>query len=179
MNIGYIRVSCEDQNIDRQLEGVSVDKTFIDRLSGIDINRHQYQLMLEFIREGDTLFVHSMDRLSRNLDDLRSIVQILVSKGIKVKFVKENLVFTGEDSAMSILLLSLMGAFAEFERAIIRERQKEGIDIAKKKGLYKGRKRSLNPSQIEELKIKISNGNTKTSVAREYKISRRAVYNYI
>jgi len=100
-----------------------------------DVNRPQLKQMLEYVREGDLVIVHSMDRLARNLDDLRRTVNGLTARGVKVQFEKENLIFTGEDSPMSNLLLSLLGAVAEFERALIRERQKEGIAVAKKNGL--------------------------------------------
>jgi len=110
---GYIRVSSEDQNTDRQLEGVDLDKTFTDRLSGKDVNRPELKRMLEFVREGDQVIIHSMDRLARNLDDLRKIVKDLTGRGVRVQFIKENLIFTGEDSKMSNLLLPLMGAVAE------------------------------------------------------------------
>ena len=112
-----------------------------------------------------------MDRLARNLDDLRSIVSNLTKQGILVEFVKEKLTFTGQDSPMSNLLLSVMGAFAEFERSLIRERQMEGIAIAKSKGVYKGRKKSLKPEQVETLKKLIDQGVTKTKVAKELGIS--------
>jgi DNA invertase Pin-like site-specific DNA recombinase len=94
---------------------------------------------MSFVRSGDTVFVHSMDRLARNLDDLRRIVQMLTGKGVRIEFVKEHLTFTGEDSPMANLMLSVMGAFAEFERALIKERQREGIALAKKRGAFKGR----------------------------------------
>src|SRR4051812_43286561 len=93
-------------------------------------------------RESDTVVVHSMDRLARNLDDLRRIVRALADRGIRVEFVKEGLTFTGEDAPMATLLLSVMGAFAEFERALIRERQREGVALAKQRGAYRGRKRA-------------------------------------
>lgn len=99
-----------------------------------------------------------MDRLARNLDDLRRIVQKLTSQKVQIQFIKENLVFTGEDSPMSQLLLSVMGAFAEFERSLIKERQKEGIMIAKKKGAYKGRSKSLTAEQVVEVRDKVEQG---------------------
>src|SRR3546814_3242294 len=99
--------------------------------------------MLAFAREGDTVVVHSMDRLARNLDDLRKLVQSLTKRGVRIEFVKESLAFSGEDSPMANLMLSVMGAFAEFERALIRERQREGIAVARQRGAYRGRKRSL------------------------------------
>ena len=150
--VGYIRVSSIDQNTGRQLEGLQLDKTFADKASGKDVKRPQLQAALEYLRDGDVLVVHSMDRLCRNLDDLRRIVTDLTGRGVQVQFMKEGLLFTGEDSAMSKLLLSVMGAFAEFERALLKERQREGIAIAKKAGVYKGRKPSLTPERAKELR---------------------------
>src|SRR3954469_24840745 len=134
--IGYIRVSSLDQQVARQLEGIEVDKTFVDHASGKDAKRPQLDLLLSFVRAGDTVLVHSMDRLARNLDDLRRIVHTLTGKGVRIEFIKEYLAFTGEDSPMANLLLSVMGAFAEFERAVINARQGEGIVLAKQVGAY-------------------------------------------
>jgi DNA invertase Pin-like site-specific DNA recombinase len=177
--IGYIRVSSFDQNTDRQLEGIKIDKLFIDKASGKNTERPQLTELLNYIRDGDILVVHSLDRLARNLDDLRRIVQDLTANNVKVQFIKENLTFSGEDSPMSNLLLSVMGAFAEFERALIRERQLEGITLAKKRGAYKGRKRSLSPEQIEDMKHRIGNGECKSNIAREIGISRQTLYQYL
>ena len=128
-----------DQNPERQLENIYVDKVFTDKASGKDTKRPELDNLLSFVREGDIVIVHSMDRLARNLDDLRRLVQKLTKSGVRIEFVKEHLTFTGEDSPMANLLLSVMGAFAEFERALIRERQREGIALAKKRGAYKAR----------------------------------------
>lgn len=178
--IGYIRVSSLEQSTERQLEGVPLDKTFTDKASGKDVARPQLQAALEYLREGDTLHVHSMDRLARNVDDLRGIVKGLTAKGVLVRFHKEGLTFTGEDSPMSNLLLSMLGAVAEFERALIRERQREGIAIAKGKGIYKGRKKALTEAQVGELRVKASmSGQSKTALAQEYGISRETLYQYI
>jgi len=177
--VGYIRVSSFDQNPERQLEGIELDKRFIDKASGKDVKRPALAELLSYVREDDTVIVHSMDRLARNLDDLRQIVQKLNKQNIKIQFIKENLIFTGEDSPMSNLLLSVMGAFAEFERSLIRERQKEGIELAKTKNLYKGRKPSLNEEQISIVKQQITLGVPKAKVAREFNISRRTLYQYI
>ncbi|MBV8612714.1 MAG: recombinase family protein, partial [Acetobacteraceae bacterium] len=125
--IGYTRVSSLDQQVARQLEGIALDRTFTDQASGKDTRRPQLELLLSFARAGDTVVVHSMDRLARNLDDLRRIVHTLTGKGVRIEFLKEHLAFTGEDSPMASLMLSVMGAFAEFERALINERQREGI----------------------------------------------------
>jgi DNA invertase Pin-like site-specific DNA recombinase len=177
--IGYIRVSTVEQNIDRQLDGESLDKTFQDKVSGKSTDRPQLQAMLEFVREGDTIVVHSMDRLARNLDDLRKLVRDLTARGVKIQFLKESLTFTGEDSPMANLLLSVMGAFAEFERALIRERQLEGVAIAKKKGLYKGRKPKFTQSQIDEIKARAKAGEKKTALAKEFEVSRETIYKII
>jgi len=119
--IGYIRVSTSDQNTSRQLEGLALDKVFTDTASGKDTMRPELENLKIFAREGDTIVVHSMDRLARNLDDLRQIVRTLTGKGAKVQFIKENLTFSGDDSPLANLLLSIMGAFAEFERSLIKE----------------------------------------------------------
>ncbi len=178
--IGYIRVSSFDQNPERQLEGVQLDRMFTDKASGKDTKRPQLKAMLEFIREGDTVIVHSMDRLARNLDDLRRMVQDLTTKGISIQFVTENLVFSSDKANhTSNLMLSVMGAFAEFERAIIRERQREGIELAKKRGVYKGRKKSLSADQVTHLKQQVASGEAKTKLAKKFGISRETVYQYL
>lgn len=177
--IGYIRVSSFDQNPERQLEQVQVDKVFTDKASGKDTLRPELDALLSFVRDGDTVVVHSMDRLARNLDDLRRLVQKLTKRGVRIEFVKESLTFTGEDSPMANLMLSVMGAFAEFERALIRERQREGIALAKQRGAYRGRKKSLSEPQIVELKRRIADGEQKTAVAREYGVSRETLYQYL
>jgi DNA invertase Pin-like site-specific DNA recombinase len=177
--IGYVRVSSFDQNPERQLEGVDVGKVFTDKASGKDTQRPELERMLAFVREGDTVVVHSMDRLARNLDDLRRIVQGLTQRGIRMEFVKEGLTFTGEDSPMANLMLSVMGAFAEFERALIRERQREGIALARQRGAYHGRKKSLSDQDISGLRQRASQGEQKATLAREFGISRETLYQYL
>lgn len=177
--LGYVRVSTLDQKGDRQLDGIGVDRTFTDRASGRDAERPELQSLLGFAREGDTVVVHSMDRLARNLDDLRRLVRDLTGRGVRIEFVKEGLTFTGEDSPMATLLLSVMGAFAEFERALIRERQREGIELAKARGVYRGRRRSLLPDQVAELRQRADQGAPRAQLAREYGISRETVYQYL
>lgn len=176
--VGYVRVSSLDQNTGRQLEGLDLDKTFTDKASGKDIKRPQLQAALEYLRDGDVLVIHSMDRLARNLDDLRRIVSDLTGRGVQVQFMKEGMIFSGEDTAMSKLLLSVMGAFAEFERSLLRERQKEGIAIAKKAGIYKGRKPSLTTEQAVQLRARVAAGEKKAVLAREFGISRETLYSY-
>jgi DNA invertase Pin-like site-specific DNA recombinase len=177
--IGYIRVSTLDQHVERQLEGIEVAKTFIDKASGKDTKRPQLEILMSFVRTGDTVVVHSMDRLARNLDDLRRIVQTLTGRGVRIEFVKEHLSFTGEDSPMAGLMLSVMGAFAEFERALIHERQREGIALAKQRGAYKGRKKSLSQAEIVQLRERLTTGMSKAQVAREAGISRETLYQYL
>ena len=177
--IGYIRVSTFDQNPERQLEGVQVDCTFTDKASGKDVQRPQLEAMMSFARSGDAVLVHSMDRLARNLDDLRRIVQTLTQRGVHVEFVKEYLSFTGEDSPVANLMLSVMGAFAEFERSLIRERQREGIALAKQRGAYRGRKKSLSDQAIAGLRQRAAAGEKKTALALELGISRETLYQYL
>ncbi|MBD0454620.1 recombinase family protein [Acinetobacter baumannii] len=151
-HVAYIRVSTVDQNTDRQLAdvGIEFDKVFEDKASGKDTQRPQLQAMLEYVREGDTLHVHSIDRLSRSLEDLISSVKSLNAKGVAVKFHKENLEFTAEKSSpMNDLILNIFGAVAQFERALSKERQMEGIAKAKDKGVYnKERKKKVSYEEI-------------------------------
>ena len=184
--IGYVRVSSADQNDARQLDGVALDKIFTDKASGKDTNRPQLQSMLEFVREGDITFVHSMDRLSRSLSDLQSVVERLTGSGITVKFFKESLTFeppaTGADAhktAYSTLMLQLLGAVGQFERALIKERQREGIAIAKANKLYKGRKPKLDKSGVESLQRMAADGVSKVDIAEKLGISRASVYAYL
>ena len=177
--IGYVRVSSFDQNPERQLEQVQVDRLFTDKASGKDVQRPELERLLGFAREGDTVVVHSMDRLARNLDDLRRVVQKLTQRGVRIEFVKESLTFTGEDSPMANLMLSVMGAFAEFERALIRERQREGIALAKQRGAYRGRKKALSSEQVTDLQKRAAAGEPKASLAREFGISRETLYQYL
>ena len=177
--VGYVRVSTLDQNTLRQLDGEALDKVFTDKASGKDTHRPQLQAAMEYLREGDRLMVHSLDRLARNLVDLKTIVTELTHRGVMVEFVKEHLVFTSEDNAMSNLLLSVMGAFAEFERSLIRERQREGIALAKKAGVYKGRKPSVTGDRLTELRRRIAGGEKKTALAKEFRISRETLYQYL
>ena len=180
MNIGYKRVSTLDQNTSRQLVDVALDKVFEDKISGKSLNRPELQNLLNFVREGDNVHVHSMDRLARNLEDLLSLVNQLTSKGVSVQFHKENLLFdnTSSTKAMTKLILSIMGAVAEFERMLILERQREGIALAKKRGAYTGRK-PIKSNLIEETKKLINDGMSVAQACRETKVSRATYYKYL
>ena len=178
--VGYLRVSSLDQKELRQLEGITLDKRFVDKASGKDLHRPELVQLTRYVREGDTVICHSMDRRARNLDDLRKLVLGFTNRGVHVRFEKENLTFTGADSPMSHLLLSVMGAFAQFERDLIRERQREGIALAKlREGAYVGRKHCLNPAQAKELRQRVAAGESKTALAGELGISRQTLYRYV
>ncbi|MCC6358740.1 MAG: recombinase family protein [Phycisphaerales bacterium] len=177
--IGYIRVSTLDQNAERQLEGVPLDRVFTDAASGKDTDRPQLISLLAYAREGDTIVVHSMDRLARNVDDLRRLVQQQTGRGVRVQFIKENLLFTGEESPMANLMLTVLGAVAQFERDLIKERQREGIALAKQRGVYRGRSRKLPPDRAAELRARAAAGEKKARLAREFGISRETLYQYL
>lgn len=175
--VGYIRVSSAGQNDARQLDGVTLDKTFTDKASGKDTQRPQLQSMLEFVREGDHVYVHSMDRLARSLSDLESIVKGLTGRGVTVTFATQAMTFTGDDSPMNTLMMQLLGAVGQFERSLIRERQREGIAIAKAKGnVYKGRKPSLDSAGVIELRSMVTKGVPKAQIAAKLGISRTTLY---
>jgi DNA invertase Pin-like site-specific DNA recombinase len=176
--VGYVRVSSVDQNTERQLDGVSVDRVFTDHISGKDTLRPELQRALEYVREGDTLVVHSMDRLARSLKDLLGLVDELTGRGVAVEFVKEHLLFTPDRSdPRSVLMLSMMGAVAEFERAMILERQREGIALAKARGVYTGRKPALSEVQVAEVLRRLGEGESAADLAREFGVARATVYN--
>lgn len=177
MKVGYIRVSTLMQNTVRQLDGVEVEKTFIEHSSGKTIERPVLRECISFVREGDTLIVHSMDRLARNLMDLRNIVETLNYKGVIVQFIKENLTFDGKNkNPMSNLMLSLMGAFAEFERELILERQKEGIALAKQRNVYLGRPKKLSKTQEEQILEQLEYNKDMGEVGKRFGVSRCTVW---
>lgn len=179
-NIGYIRVSSVDQSTVRQLEGVTLDQVFEDKASGKDTNRPQLQQCLKTLRKGDHLHVHAMERLARNLVDLLTIVKSLTDRGVSVTFyTPSKMTFTGEKNIMADLMLAIIGAAAQFEREMSKERQLEGIAIAKREGKYKGRKPVLTPQKALELQHKASEGANKAALAREFGISRTSLYEYL
>ena len=177
--VGYIRVSTVDQNTVRQLDGVDLDKVYTDKASGADTNRPQLQAALDYVRDGDVLVVHSMDRLARNISHLLQIVEELNRRGVVVEFVKEHLSFTGDDSPISKLMLTVMGGVAEFERAMIRERQREGIAKAKEAGKYRGRKSTMTAAQLQTIRERAAAGANKAALAREFGVTRQTIYNVL
>lgn len=177
--LGYIRVSTLAQNTDRQLDGMELDRTFTDKLSGKDSNRPQLQELLQYARKGDTVFVHELSRLGRNLDDLRNLVKQFTDKGVTVTFVHENMTFiAGRKNPMQELIFNVLSSFAEFERSLILERQREGIAIAKVNGVYKGRKQEMTPDRVAEIKRRIDAGEPKAQIAKSLRISRDTLYRY-
>ena len=175
MRVGYRRVSTVEQNLDRQDLGV-VERVFEDKASGKDSDREQLQEMISFVREGDEVVVYSIDRLARDLRDLQSIITQLNDKGVAIEFLSERLMFSGNrDDAFAKLQLQMMGAFAEFERNIIRKRQAEGIAKAKERGVYENRKRKCKVSDKRILDLK-QEGLNNTEIARYLGVSRMTVY---
>lgn len=174
--IGYIRVSSIDQNTVRQLDGISLDKVFTEKLSGKSIERPILQECITYIRSGDTLFVHSIDRLARNAKDLLNLVEQLLVKQVTVIFVKNNLTFSSDTKDhMAKLQLTMLAAFAEFERALIRERQREGIAIAKSNGKYSGR-RKITDAALAEARVRTAAGEPLSTVAKSLNLSRQSLY---
>lgn len=178
--IGYKRVSTVVQNTSRQLDGFEFDATFEDRASGKDAKRPQLEAMLKHVRAGDHVYVHSIDRLARNMADLLQLVEQLTGKGVALSFVKEGLNFTSDKAdPFQMLMLSMLGSVAQFERAIILERQREGIAIAKAEGKYKGGKAKLSPEQVATLVVRVNAGEPKAKIARDAGISRETLYQYL
>lgn len=175
-SVGYIRVSSIDQKTDRQLDGLALDKVFEDKASAADTKRPQLEACLDFIREGDILNVHSIDRLARNLRDLLRLIEQITAKGVSVTFHKEHLTFTGQSDPFQTLQLQIIGAVAEFERALIKERQREGIAKAKEKGKHLGRIRKLTEAQEGEIRVLAKFGEEKSKLAQQFGISRQSVY---
>ena len=179
--VAYRRVSTLDQSTARQLDGMTFDREFVDKASGKDTARPALQEALAYTREGDTLVIHSMDRLARNLADLLRIVADLTNRKVKVEFVKENLTFTGEDSAIATLMLSIMGAVASFERSMILERQREGVALAKKAGRYKGRAPAIRAGngKAAELQNLLAEKLPVSEIARRLGVSRQTIYSQL
>lgn len=175
-HIGYKRVSSIEQSTDRQLVDIELDKVFEDKLSGTTTNRPQLKACLNHLRQGDTLHVHSIDRLARNMADLLQIVNDLAREGVTVNFHKESLIFSDGDSPIDKLMLQMLAAFSEFEVAMIKGRQREGIAAAKSKGVKFGAKPKLTDKQVIEIRSRASQGEHKTSLASEYGVSRQTLY---
>lgn len=181
MIVGYVRVSTADQHQDRQLERLRplVGKIFCDEASGKDKCRPQLDALLNYVREGDEVLVCSMDRLSRNLKDLLQLVDMLVSNGVSIRFLKEGFEFKpGDASPVARLTLQIMGSVAEFERQVILERQREGIALAKQRGVYKGRK-PIEESLVQTIITRHKMGIPATRIAKDLGIGLATCYRYL
>lgn len=180
--VGYVRVSSIQQNPERQVVALgTVEETFTDTVSGKSrAERPALAEMMGHVRRGDSVRVASMDRLARSMVDLAQIVAELTGRGITVEFVAERLVFgpDGEDP-FATFQLHLLGAVAQLERSLIRERQREGIAIAQAKGVYRGRARKLNPEDAATVRQLIDSGVPKAKVARDLGCSRRVLYDLL
>lgn len=180
--VSYMRVSSQGQRLDRQAEEIyrevgTPDKEFTDKVSAAGhADRPGLDACLDYLRVGDVLVVASIDRLARSMVDLRRIVDAVVDKGAQVRFVKESLVFGAGSDPRSDLMLGILGSLAEFERAIIRERQAEGIAAAKKRGVYKGRKPALSRGQIDQARQLKDEGVAVTEIARRLGVHRSTIY---
>lgn len=187
--VGYIRVSSTDQNTERQLDGITLDKVFTDKMTGSSRERPQLKAMIDYVRHGDTVIVHSLDRMARNLEDLLNIINQLNEKGVIFKSLKENLVLDGSNpSPTDKSLLHILGAVVEFNRSLIREAQREGITKAKARGAYRGRKPTLDKTQLKELEaiLKAKNNSvdeyktlTLPKIAEQFGISLPTLNRYI
>ena len=171
--IGYIRVSTVDQNTDRQLAYIELDKVFEEKVSAKTANRPKLQQMLGHIRESDEIYIHDISRLARNIEDLHRLVNEIIEKGCSVHFVKENLHFSGDRTdPTQQLLLSMLGAVYQFERSIMLERQREGIAVAKAAGKFKGRPKSIDNHEIRRI---LAEGNSISKTANLLGVSMSSV----
>lgn len=178
MNIGYVRVSTVEQNEARQVEALKqydIERLYKEKVSAKDTNRPKLQEMLSFVREGDTIYIHSFDRLARNTIDLLTIIEELKEKNVKLVSIKDNIDF---NSNTGKFMLTILGAVAELERSILKERQREGIEIAKKQGKFKGRQPiKLNKDKWEALYSDMTDGYiTKQEMADKLGISVPTLY---
>lgn len=178
-SIGYMRVSTADQETGRQLDNVVLDKVFEEKISSAAPNRPILAECLNYLREGDIFYVHSIDRLARNLIELQSIVSSLVDKGVEVRFYTENLTFSKGSSPMQELMLQVLGAFAQFERKLIKERQLEGINNAKRQGRYLGRPKKISDEDKKVIIEMHQNGCTPSFIAEKFDVSTSSVYKLI
>lgn len=178
--VGYARVSSAGQRLDRQVVAIGdVDKLFTDEVSGRSrADRPGLAGALSWLREGDTLVVPSMDRLARSLVDLEAVVDELTTRGVAVTFVKEAMTFGagGPVDPFAVFQRQLIGAVAQLERSLIRERQREGIELAKARGVYRGRRKRLTPELVVEANARVASGVPKARVARDLGCSRRTLH---
>ena len=184
--LAYVRVSSDGQSTSRQDQVIAeknVDKIFTEKVSGRNISdRPQFQLMLEYARDQDIIYCADLSRWGRSLMDIKTSITFLTSKGVTVSFLKENLTFSGNDDPMSNLLLGILSSLSEWERAVIKSRQMEGVKIAQERGVYKercGRKPKLTEEQILEVRQRVEAGEHRTNIAKSLGVSRQTIYNLV
>jgi DNA invertase Pin-like site-specific DNA recombinase len=182
--LAYVRVSSDGQNTSRQDQVIAeknVDKIFTEKVSGRNISdRPQFLLMLEYARDQDIIYCADLSRWGRSMVDIRTTITYLTKKGVTIEFIKENLTFSNKNDDTSNLLLGILSSLSEWERAVIKSRQMEGVRIAQERGIYKercGRKPKLTEEQIEEVIRRVNAGENRTSIAESMKVSRQTIYN--
>lgn len=178
MKVGYIRVSTEEQSTERQLDGIELDEVFEEKVSAKDSQRVELKKCLQFLRKQDVLYVHSICRLARNQRDLLNIVEGLVSKGVVVKFITENLEFGNIKNPFNDLLLHVLGAVAQFERSLTKQRQIEGIRKAQEKGIKFGKK-ALSKQKIRKINEKHKEGWSVKRISFELEVAASTIYKYL
>lgn len=177
MQFAYKRVSTSEQSTARQLVGFKFHREYVETISGKDQNRPQLQALLQNLREGDVVHVHELSRLGRSVKDLLEIVEKIVSVGATIKFVKENLTFSAdEQNSFQSLMLNLLSSIAQFERDLLLERQREGIQLAKQQGKYKGKTSRFTKDEIEQIKSEFEIASCKQVLADKWGISRTYLY---
>lgn len=181
--IGYIRVSTREQSVGRQsdgMESLKLNKVFTEKVSGKSRERPELRACIDYARDGDTIYIYSIDRLARSLGDLEAIIKELVDKGVTINFIKESQTYSRDNSnPFNKVLLQILGAFAEFERNIMLERQAEGIAHAKLNGTKTGRpwgKTPLDMTRRNEAIELSKGGNNITQIATLMKLSRASIY---
>jgi DNA invertase Pin-like site-specific DNA recombinase len=174
--VGYVRVSTVDQHTTRQLDGLELDQIFEDHVSGKSLNRPGWQECNKYLRQNDTLYVDSIDRLARNTEDLLRTVRELTGRGITIHFCKENLIFDDQNNPVQTLLLQMMSAIAQFERALILERQREGIALAKRSGRSLGRPKRLKPNEEQVIMTEVAKGTKKRALAARFGVALQTIY---
>ncbi len=183
--VGYIRVSSAGQNTERQLSDIQLDKVYQEKISGKDTKRPQLHAMLDYVREGDEVYVHELSRLGRSVMDLNELVQKITKKGATITFVKENMTFPqkpgveGMEKAIQKAMFDMLAVFSDFERTLIKERQAEGIARAKAKGKKLGRPVTITKQQKTDIKAKSKTGLNPSQLSREFGVSRATIYRII
>ena len=178
MKFCYKRVSTQEQNLDRQLNGLTFDREFVEKASAKNTDRPELQSLLSVLRSKDEVHVHELSRLARNTRDLLDVVERVLDTGSSISFHKENLHFIAGKTRPPVqdLMLTLLGSIAQFERDLLLDRQREGIALAKQRGVYKGRKSRLSDKDVQNIKADFAQVKNKSRLAKKWGISRAYLY---